>query len=118
MKHDLETLRRFNRKVARLEASGFAKRYAEDIPNVVAKFEQPKFKDCGDGKFEIYGRITSWLEDFSQDENDAFVLTHRNALIGRVSRAMSKTARDLRERRDRLAGLKRFEPENASPISF
>lgn len=47
VKHDLETLRRFNRKVARLEASGFAKRYAEDIPNVVAKFEQPKFKDCG-----------------------------------------------------------------------
>lgn len=77
MKEDLEVLRRFNRKVARLEDSGFAKRYAEEIPNVVAKFEKPTFRDVGDGTFEIYGRIDSYLENFDQDEIDAFVLTHR-----------------------------------------
>jgi len=77
MKSDLETLRRFNRKVARLEKSGFAKRYADEVPNVIAKFEKPVFRDAGDGSFEIYGEVSSYLEDFSQDEIDAFVLTHR-----------------------------------------
>jgi hypothetical protein len=77
MKSDLETLRRFNRKVARLEESGFAKRYADEVPNVIAKLEKPVFRDEGDGRFEIYGQVRSYLEDFSQDEIDAFVLTHR-----------------------------------------
>jgi hypothetical protein len=77
MKESLETLRRFNRKVARLEESGFAKLYAEEIPNVVAKFDSARFKDAGDGSFEIFGRVSSYLEDFNQDEIDAFVLTHR-----------------------------------------
>lgn len=77
MKDELETLRRFNTKVARLEASGFAKRYAEDIPNVVARFEKPVFRYAGDGTIEIQGRVASYLDDFDQDEIDAFVLTHR-----------------------------------------
>ncbi|GIK98425.1 MAG: hypothetical protein BroJett029_26340 [Alphaproteobacteria bacterium] len=77
MKDGLERLRRFNAKVARLEASDFAKRYADDIPNVVAQLEKPVFRDAGDGAFEILGRVTSYLEGFDQDEIDAFVLTHR-----------------------------------------
>lgn len=77
MRDGLETLRRFNGKVTRLEASGFARRYADAVPNVIAKFEEPVFRDTGDGTFEILGRITSYLEDFDQDEIDAFVLTHR-----------------------------------------
>jgi hypothetical protein len=77
MELDLETLRRFNRKVARLEASGFAKRYAEEIPNVIAEMKEPVFQDEGGATGAVVGRVTSWLEDFDQDEIDAFVLTHR-----------------------------------------
>jgi hypothetical protein len=77
MEADLETLRRFNRKVARLEVTGFAKRYAEEIPNVIAEMKEPVFQDEGGGTRAVVGRVTSWLEDFDQDEIDAFVLTHR-----------------------------------------
>src|SRR5690242_5661421 len=77
MKRDIEVLHQFNRKVARLEEGGFAKRFADEIPNVIAKFDEPVSRDIGNGNFEIYGRINSWLENFNQDEIDAFVLTHR-----------------------------------------
>jgi hypothetical protein len=97
MNDDLDILRRFNLKVRRLEESGFAKRYADDVPNVVAKFEQPRFRRTGDATFEILGRVSSHLSDFDQDEIDAFVLTHRlltqnnDALsIGSISKIYDK----------------------------
>jgi hypothetical protein len=74
---DLETLRLFNRKVDRLEQSGFWKRYENEVPNVVAKFGDVRFEKTGEARFDIIGRVHSWLEDFSQDEIDAFVLTYR-----------------------------------------
>ena len=36
---DLEILRQFNRRVDRLEQSGFSRRYENEIPNVVAKLD-------------------------------------------------------------------------------
>jgi hypothetical protein len=73
----LEILRQFNRKVDRLEQSGFCWRFETETPNVIAKFEDARFEKTGDTTFNIVGRIDSWLEDFNQDEIDAFVLTFR-----------------------------------------
>jgi len=77
IKRQLDILRQFNRKVDRLEQSGFCRRYETEIPNVVAKFQDVKFEKTGDTTFNIVGRIDSWLDDFNQDEIDAFVLTFR-----------------------------------------
>jgi hypothetical protein len=75
---DLNTLRLFNRRVARLEQSGFWKRYAESVPNVIIKFGKDiSFESTGALSFAIKGTVHSWLEDFSQDEIDAFTLTYR-----------------------------------------
>src|SRR3974390_5884 len=76
-RHDLEVLTLFNHKVAKLDAGGFAKRYANDIPSVISKFDNPVFHQTGASGFPITGRITSRLEEFNQDEIDAFCLTHR-----------------------------------------
>jgi hypothetical protein len=73
----IDILRQFNRKVGRLEQSGFCRRFDTEIPNVIAKFEDVTFEKTGDTTFNIVGRIDSWLEDFNQDEIDAFVLTFR-----------------------------------------
>lgn len=73
----LDILRLFNLKVDKLEQGGFCRRYESEIPNVIAKFEDVKFEKTGDTSFAIMGRIHSWLEDFNQDEIDAFVLTYR-----------------------------------------
>jgi hypothetical protein len=73
----LEILRQFNRKVDRLEQSGFCLRFDNETPNVIAKFENITFEKTGDTTFNIIGRIDSWLEDLNQDEIDAFVLTFR-----------------------------------------
>jgi hypothetical protein len=73
----LETLRYFNLKVDHLDRSGFAARYAEEIPEVVAEMKGLSFENLGDGQFAVAGRVNSWLHDFNQDEIDAFVLTYR-----------------------------------------
>jgi hypothetical protein len=73
----LDILRQFNRKVDRLEQSGFCRRFDIETPNVIAKFEDVTFEKMGDTTFNIVGRLDSWLEDFNQDEIDAFVLTFR-----------------------------------------
>lgn len=77
IRNDLEVLRRFNRRVDRLEQSGFWKRYEREIPNAIAKFENVRLERTGETQIEIIGQITSWLADFNQDEIDAFVLTYR-----------------------------------------
>ena len=41
---DLEVLRQFNRRVNRLEQSGFSKRYENEIPNVIAKMDDVTFE--------------------------------------------------------------------------
>src|SRR5262245_46644459 len=40
------------------------------------KMNDPTFESTGD-RFTILARIDSWLEDFEEDEIDAFVLTFR-----------------------------------------
>lgn len=77
MKNELYILRLFNEKLAKLERTGFAKRYKETVPEVVAKFDDVVFEPGEDGLFSIAGRIESWVPEFNQDEIDAFVLTFR-----------------------------------------
>ena len=77
MNADLDTLRLFNEKVTRLEASGLMRRFAEAPPEVVARFERVEVLSVSDGSVEITGTMTSELTDLNQDEIDAFVLTYR-----------------------------------------
>jgi hypothetical protein len=74
----LQTLERFNRKVEHLHASGFARRFEDAVPSVVAAFRgQIEVEPGPGGILHITGELTSDLEDFDQDEIDAFVLTLR-----------------------------------------
>ncbi len=73
----LDVLREFNRKVDRLEQTGFWKRYENEIPNVVIKMDDLTMEKTGDASFSMLGRIQSWIPEFDQDEIDAFVLTFR-----------------------------------------
>ena len=77
IKKDLDILRQFNRRVDRLERSGFSKRYESEIPNVIAKMEDVTFEQGEGSSSSIVARIHSWIEDFSQVEIDAFVLSYR-----------------------------------------
>lgn len=74
----IETLKSFNAKIDRLERSGFAKRFENEVPEVMAKFESPiDFYNHGDGNFTLGGKIESWVPDYNEDEIDAVVLTYR-----------------------------------------
>ena len=74
----IETLKSFNAKIERLERSGFEKKFENEVPEVVAKFESPiNFKSHGDGNFTLGGKIESWVPDYNEDEIDAVVLTYR-----------------------------------------
>lgn len=77
MKAQLETMRRFNNRVDRLERSGFWKRYEQEAPNVASSWKNVSFKKTGPATFEIQGRIYSAIENFDQDEINAFVLDYR-----------------------------------------
>lgn len=77
MKNDLAVLQRFNRRATRTEQSAFWKRYADQVPNVIARFENVKFEKTGPTSVAMHGRIHSWLEDFDQTEIAAFVLDYR-----------------------------------------
>ncbi|MBR0925182.1 hypothetical protein ABH973_002381 [Bradyrhizobium ottawaense] len=74
---DFDLLRAFCRRVDRLEQSGFSKRFETDVPNVIAKMNEPSFQREEGLRFSIVARVESWVEDFSQDEIDAFVLSYR-----------------------------------------
>jgi ribosomal protein L30 len=77
LRKDLEALRRFNRRVTRTEQSAFWKRYTDQIPNAVARFENVQFEKAGPAGFAMQGKIHSFLEGFNQDEIGAFVLDYR-----------------------------------------
>lgn len=77
IQRQLATLRRFNRRVDRLKASGFAKRFENDLPNVTSRMDAVSIESTGNGQFVISGRFDSEIDDFNQDEIDAFVLTYR-----------------------------------------
>jgi len=64
----LDVLREFNRKVDRLEQTGFWRRYENLTPNVVMKMNDMKFEPTGATSFAMMGRVESWLEEFDQDE--------------------------------------------------
>ena len=59
VEQDLEVLREFNRRVDRLERSGFSKRYESEIPNVIAKLEDVTFEKVEGPRFSIVARIHS-----------------------------------------------------------
>jgi ribosomal protein L30 len=73
----LATLRRFNRRVARVEGSRFWRRYKDELPNAIMRFEHVDVESTGPTTLTITGRVHSVLEDFDQDELDAFVLSYR-----------------------------------------
>lgn len=70
-------LRRFNRRVTRTEQSAFWRRYANTIPNVVMRMESMQLEPTGPAQFAMQGIVRSVLEDFNQDEINAFVLDYR-----------------------------------------
>jgi len=74
---DLDALRRFNRRVTRTEQSAFWKRYEDQIPNAISRFDNVQFEQTGPTTFAMQGVIHSVLEDFNQDEIAAFVLDYR-----------------------------------------
>jgi hypothetical protein len=74
---DLIVLRAFCQRVDRLERSGFSKRFENEIPRVIAKMDDVSFERRDGASFSILASIDSWVEDFSQDEIDAFVLSYR-----------------------------------------
>lgn len=73
----LETLRRFNRRVDRVEKSRFWKRYEHEEPRVVMRMENTKVEQTDGTSFTLTGRAYSALTDFDQDDLDAFVLSYR-----------------------------------------
>ena len=73
----LEILREFNRKVDHLEKTKFWQRYENLTPNVIMKMDEVKFESAGTAGVSMLGRVDAWIEDFDQDEIDAFVLTFR-----------------------------------------
>lgn len=77
IKKDIEVLERFNRRVTRTEQSAFWKRFADQIPNAIAKMEKISFENEGQNRFALVGTVRSSLEDFDQDEIAAFVLDYR-----------------------------------------
>jgi len=40
-------------------------------------FEDFMFTDLGNGRFSFFGKAKSWVQDFEEEEIDAFVLTYR-----------------------------------------
>jgi ribosomal protein L30 len=77
IERQLETLRRFNRRVGRLENSRFWKRYENQQPEVISRMENMQIEQTGTTTFDLTGRIFSSLKDFDRDDLDAFVLTYR-----------------------------------------
>jgi hypothetical protein len=77
MREQLDTLRLFNAKVARLEVSRFTKRYDDGTPGVIAHVHQLLDTKTTGSTVEFVAHITSELEDHDQDEIDAFLLTYR-----------------------------------------
>lgn len=77
MEKALDTLRSFNKSVERLERSGFSKRFSEETPEVLVKFESFKYEKLGNGQYNLIGKIKSWVPDYNEDEIDAFILTYR-----------------------------------------
>jgi hypothetical protein len=77
IERDLDVLRAFCRRVDRLDRSGFSKRFETDIPRVIIKMDDVSSERQERTRASIAGCVDSWVEDFSQDEIDAFVLNYR-----------------------------------------
>ncbi len=61
----------------RLANSGFYRRYRDQLPEVIVKWDSPKFSDGENNNLTIEGKIKSEMPDLVQEEIDAFVLTYR-----------------------------------------
>lgn len=73
----LDVLREFNRRVDRLENTKFWRRYESLTPRVIVKMKDVTFKSTGTARFSVLGQIDAWIEEFDQDETEAFILTFR-----------------------------------------
>lgn len=73
----LDILREFNRKVDRLEQTNFWRRYENLTPNVIMKMDDVTFEVQRGPYVSMVGRVDAWIEEFDQDEIEAFVLTFR-----------------------------------------
>jgi hypothetical protein len=73
----------FNEKVARLERTRFYKRYKDELPGVVMQFDRLDSVTSTPGDspasmhLQVQGYVRIALEQFDQDEIDAFMLTYR-----------------------------------------
>jgi hypothetical protein len=77
MTSDLQTLRVFNEKVARLERTRFANKYRDTTPEVVAEMRSVRDTTREGAHIEIVGEVAARLAEHDQDDIDAFVLTFR-----------------------------------------
>lgn len=77
MEDDFATLRLFNEKVVRLEATGFMARYKEDTPEVIVRCENISVEQVGPTEMVMTARMWSQLPELNLDEVEAFVLTYR-----------------------------------------
>lgn len=75
--NDLHTLTVFNEKVERLEATGLAAFLGRDMPNVTMTAEDISWTRESAVRLTMTGRIRSSLDNVTQDQIDAFVLTYR-----------------------------------------
>lgn len=93
MKKDLDVLRRFNHRATRTEQSAFWKRYADQIPSVVARMDNMRLKTTGPTSFTMEGIVHSFLQDYDQDEIAAFVLDYRQYTQNNDAISISSLAR-------------------------
>ncbi|OAN13336.1 hypothetical protein A3K86_16930 [Photobacterium jeanii] len=77
MQKALETLKSFNKRVERLERSGFSKQFLDKEPEAFAEFKSVEFESLGNGEFSLTGEIISTLPDYNEDQIDAVILTYR-----------------------------------------
>lgn len=113
MKKDMEVLRRFNRRVTRTEQSSFWKRYADQIPNVVMRFDNVKFEKSGPTGFTMEGTVHSFLEDFDQNEIAAFVLDYRQYTQNNDAISLASLARIYGRPWMHIGARKNFEESRA-----
>lgn len=74
---EFKILRLFNEKVDRLQNSSFAKRYGDELPEVIATWQSVETTRTSDKDVEMTGVVVSHLSQHDQDSIDAFVLTFR-----------------------------------------
>ncbi len=97
MKEDIYKIKLFNEKVNRLANSRFYKKYRDELPEVIVKWDSPRFTAEKNNTVIIEGKIKSCMPVLDQEEIEAFVLTYRiltqnndQVSIGRLSKIFNR----------------------------